>query len=115
MKISCKENSAGCILKLHSNILTFEFVFKLQKILDTIPSDKQIALDLHDVDCVCAEFLEFLRETSQSKNLSLISLQSEILALLNLTKYDNFAPIFLTDLYFLEQKRALRNRRFSLL
>jgi len=115
MNISCNENSAGCILSLHSSILTFDLVFKLEKMLSEIPSGKPIALNLHGVDCICVEFLEFLRETSSQKRLSLTSLQSELLVLLNLTNYDNFAPIFLSDVDFLEQKRALLNRRFSLL
>jgi len=113
MNISCKENSVGCILKLHSNILTFDLVFKLRKFLNQFPSNKSVALNLHDVDYICVDFLEFLKETSKSRNLALTSLQSEILVLLNLTKYDNFAPIFLNDIDFLEQKRELLNRRFS--
>jgi len=115
MNISCHENSKGCILRLHSSILTFDLVFKLKKILNELPSDLPIALNLQDVDYICVEFLEFLRESSRFKSLSLTSLQSELLVLLNLTKYDNFAPIFLSDVDFLEQKRVLLNRRFSLL
>jgi len=115
MKISYNENSMGCILKLHSNILSFDLLFKLKKILNEFPSDRQIALNLHDVDFICIEFLEFLKETSSLRRLSLTSLQSETLVLLNLTKYDNFAPIFLSDVDFLEQKRALLNRRFVVL
>ena len=115
MDISCQENSAGCILNLHSSILTFDLLFKLKKILKDIPSDRPIALNLNDVDCVCVEFLEFLREVSSLRHFSLTNLQSEILVLLNLTKYDKFAPIFLSDIDFLEQKRALLNRRFVVL
>jgi hypothetical protein len=115
MNISCKENSAGCILNLHSSVLTFELVFKLQKILNEFPFDKSIALNLNDVDSICVEFLDLLKETSRKRRISLTNIQAEIFVLLNLTKYDKFAPLFLSDIDFLEQKRALINRRFSVL
>ena len=115
MKISCKENSAGCILKLHSNILTFDLVFRLRKILSKLPLNKSIALNLHEVDSICVEFLEFLKDTSTNRCISLTNIQSEIFVLLNLTKYDKFAPVFLSDTDFLDQKRVLINRRFSVL
>lgn len=114
-QISCHENSSGCIFKLHSNNLTFEQVFMLKNILNDYPLNKPVALNLNNVDCVCMEFLELLKETSNNRPLSLTSLQSEILVLLNLTKYDKFSPVFLNDFDFLEQKRALINRNFFVL
>lgn len=115
MNICCKENGECCILNLHSNILTFGLVFRLKKILKTVPSDVPIALNLENVDYICVEFLEFLKDNSKRRKLSLLGLQSEIFALLNLTNYDNFANIFLSDLDFIKQKRILKTRRFSVL
>lgn len=115
MKISCRENSTSCIFKLHSNVLTLELVFRLKKILKRAPKNKNIALNLQHVESFCAEFLEFLREFSKQNKLSVINLQAELFVLLNLTQYDEFAHIYLTDTDFVESKRALLNRRFSVI
>lgn len=114
MDISCTENSLGCILKLHSNI-SFELVFCLEKLLEKFPLNKDIALNLQDVDYVCVEFLDFLKKTSTHRKISLTNIQAEIFVLLNLTKYDKFAHIFLNDIDFTQQKRRLLNRRFAVL
>ena len=115
MKISCSENNTSCIFKLHSKVLTVELILRLKKFLDCLPNNKNIALNLQNVDNVCVEFLDFLKETSEQKKLSLINLQSELFVLLNLTRYDEFAHIFLNDIDFIEHKRALLNRRFSVI
>lgn len=115
MNISCTENDKCLILGLHSNVLTFELIFQLKKILKELPQNESVALNLQEVSYINAEFLEFLKESSNDRKISLINLQSEIFALLNLTKYDKFANIFLNDIDFIEQKRALLNRRFSLI
>lgn len=114
MDISCTENSSGCILKLHSNI-SFESVFSLENLLEKLPASKPVALNLQDVDYICVEFLDFLKRTSSNRKISLINMQAEIFVLLNLTKYDKFAHIFLNDIDFALQKRALLNRRFAIM
>lgn len=115
MKISCVENNTNCILNLHSKILSSELILKLKKILESLPKNKQIALNLEEVDYICIEFLDFLKEFSKQKKLALTNLQTEIFVLLNLTKHDKFAHIFLNDTDFIEHKRGLLNRRFSIL
>lgn len=115
VKISCADNDVCCILKLHSHVLSFDLIFRLKKILKKIPDNKPFALNLQDVYYVGNEFLEFLKESAKVKKISIINLHSEIFALLNLTKYDEYANIFLSNTDFLEQKRELLNRRFCLL
>lgn len=112
MDINSKDNNAGCILNLHSNKLTFESVVVLQKKIKELPTNKSVALNMKNVDFICIEFLDFLKESARLKRVSLTCLQAEILVLLNLIQYDKFAPIFLTDSDFLNQKRELLNRRF---
>jgi len=114
MDVSFTENSQGCILKLHSNI-SFESIFKLETLLEKFPQSKPIALNLQEVDYICIEFLELLKRTSRNRKISLINLQAELFVLLNLTKYDKFAHIFLNDFDFIQQKRALLNRRFAVI
>ena len=115
MEISFTETKKGYILLLHSNALSVEWVFCLKNLLNTIVEGKTIALDLQHVECMCAEFLDFLKENSNRKKISLINLQAELFALLNLTEYDKFTNIFLNEIDYIEQKRALINRRFTLL
>lgn len=113
MKFTCKDGSNSCILKLHSNFLTFELLFELEKLLDDFSESKAIVLNLDEVAFVCSDFLEFLKKISSSRKISLTCLHSEILVLLNLTEYDKFVSIFLTDFDFLQQKRELLNRKFA--
>jgi len=115
MKISLSEKETGYVLQLNSNVLTVEWIFCLKNLMKTLLESKSVALDLQNVECICAEFLEFLKETSIQRKISLINLQSELFVLLNLTEYDKFTHIFLNEIDYLEQKRALINRKFTLL
>lgn len=115
MKISFSENDTSCILRLHSNALSNDLISGLRRLLKRIPAYKSVALNLQNVDYFSADFLDFLKEFPPQKRLSLIGLHDELFVLLNLTKYDRFANIFLNDIDFLAHRRALLNRRFSVL
>lgn len=115
IKISCAENDVCCILRPHSRVLSLDLIFKLRKILKKFPKNKTIALNLQDVCYIGNEFLEFLKESAKIRKISIINLHAEIFALLNLTKYDGYANIFLSKADFIAQRRELLNRRFCLL
>ncbi|HNW25206.1 MAG TPA: hypothetical protein PLG15_01140 [Candidatus Gastranaerophilaceae bacterium] len=109
------EKNSNCIFKLNSDNISSNLVYKLKKTFKKLPKNKSVAINLQNVEYVCSEFLEFLKEFSKKREISLFNIQAEISALFYLTKYDKFAHIYLNDIDFYEQKRMLLNRNFSIL
>lgn len=101
------------IFKLNSEKISLTSVNTLKKILKKLPQNKAVAFNLKNVEYVCSDFLDFLKEFSQKREVSVFNLQVEISALFYLTKYDKYARIYLDDSDFYEQKRRLLNRNFS--
>lgn len=115
MDIIFSENNSNCILCPISDEVSLELVLRMEEILKGLPINKSLALNLKNIGVICVEFLDFLKEFSPQKQISLFNLQSEVFVVLNLTKYDKFANIYLSDIDFNERKREMLNRRFSLL
>ncbi len=109
------KNTYNCVLKFNTQDISSKLVDKLKKTLKKFPNNKPVALNLQNVEYICCEFLDFLKELSQKREISLFNLQAEISALFNITKYDKYAHIYLNDIDFYEQKRMLLNRNFSII
>lgn len=109
------EKNSNCIFKVNSENISLEIVKKLKRVLEKTPKNKPLALNLQNVEYICCEFLEFLKDSSKKREISLFNLQAEISALFYLTKYDRFAHIYLNDIDFYEQKRMLLNRNFYII
>lgn len=115
MKISYTYNGSGCILKLHSSVVSLELISRLKKMIEQIPRGKKIALNFQNVEKISADFFDFIKEIAKNNKISIINLPAELFALLNLTNHNQFVYLFLDEADFFENKRLLVNRKFSVL
>lgn len=113
MELITKEIGESFVLSVNSPRLSQELLGSLDMRVRDFANDKKLALDFACVGWVCAEFLNFLKVNAARREICLINLSSEIFTLLNLTRHDGFARIYLSESDFLDDKRQLVNRRFS--
>lgn len=113
MDISFSENKFATILKLHSSHLTPKLLVQLSLLIQRIPNNKQIGINFLHVNSICKEFFYFLKAQTSKKNISIINLNPELFALLDLTQYCKFIKIYACENDFFENKRSIINRNFS--
>lgn len=114
MKFSFKENNDCFILYLYSGVSEKKQIGRLKRILNYVSKNKRVALNLGHVETFPVEFLDFLKDTAFKNGISLINVKSDLLALLNLTEYNEFVTLYVNDVDFFEMKRQMINRRFSI-
>lgn len=115
MDISISKNGFATILSLHSSELTVSVLEQLDFIVQKIPRKVPIALDFQNVNFICRDFFNFLKRISKKKNVSIINVNAELFALLDLTDYCKFVQVFTNEADFISNKRAIINRKFSIL
>lgn len=115
MKVVISKSRESYILNVRSSIIKLDVVLMLEKIFKSIPKNNPIALNMQNVNFINEDFLIFLKQSSADRKISLMNLQSELYVLLNLTNYDKYAKIFISENDFLDNKRAIINRKFSVL
>ena len=75
-------------------------------------ADKKVGLDLSYVkDCT----IDFFEKIKNIGNISLFNVSSDIFAILTLMKLDKSLNIYVSESDFLENKRRVLSRKFSLL
>ena len=115
MEISFSENEFANILDLHSNELSFDVLSQLKKIINSMQDNKPIAIDFKNINFICREFLDFIKDLSSKKNISIININPELFAILDLTEYCKFVQIFASKSDFIKNKRSIINRKFSII
>ncbi len=73
---------------------------------------KQPVIDMSNIDALSQDFFEFIDESR--KRVILLNPSAEVFALLNLTGYDNKVKLYVNTIDLEEDKRELRNRKFSI-
>lgn len=85
----------------------------VNKIYDMVSkSESSIAIDLHRVESCVTEFFEMFSQLN--KKISLVNVDSKILATLYMTDYDKFVRIFEDNLSLEADRYELINRKFTL-
>ncbi len=92
-------------------IFTKKAAAELGKLLCNTHYDKSIAIDMGSVLTLSPDFFELLNGCSTPP--ILLNTPPEILAVLNLTGFDKKVRLFINTIDLEEDKRELRNRRFS--
>jgi hypothetical protein len=114
MDISFSECESACILHLHTQNLNPKVLIGMRKIIEKMPTQKPIAMNFEKVNFVCQEFLPFLQEISKDKILSIFNINSELMAILDLTKYSKFVKIYTNENDFMNNKHSIVNRKFHI-
>ena len=81
---------------------------------EIIKDDREIAIDLQYVERCSIEFIETIRNISDSKKIGIFNIPSDIFTLLNIMNIDKISKIFVSELDFLEDKRQIINRKLSI-
>src|SRR5574344_875989 len=97
----CKKQGR-CIFGLNS-FVSKEIVNELRKNVNDEYSE-EMAIDLLNVTDICTDFIHFLKEASKKKVISLFNIPSEVFAILNLTKSDKFAKIYVSEYDYFQGK-----------
>jgi hypothetical protein len=100
-------------------ILCPKFKIFSQKAVDEVtnlitkkPPTKDIAIDMSNVYSISDKFLEMIN-TAQRK-FTLLNTPADILVIINLTNSDKNVKLFTNNIDLEEDKRELRNRKFSI-
>ena len=108
MEIKLEKNC--CIIKPLSPKLDERETVRLEEELRN-DSHYRIALDLSYVqDCT----IDFINKIKEYKGISLFNIHSDIFAILTSMNLDKSLNLFVSELDFLNDKRQLLNRHFSL-
>lgn len=80
---------------------------------EVLKTNSSVAIDLHYVDSCVTEFFEMFRKLN--KKISLVNVDSKILAALYMTGYDKYVRVF-EDKFALEaDKYEIIKRRFAII
>lgn len=75
---------------------------------------RQVGIDLKYVYDCTIDFIEILKKTAKSKQISIFNIPSDIFVLFNVMKLDKTVNLFVSELDFEENQRRLINREFKL-
>ncbi len=114
MRLRVCKKQGRCIFGLNS-FVSAEIVNELRKNVITDEYSDELAIDLLNVTDICTDFIQFLREASKKKAISLFNIPSEVFAILNLTKSDKFAKIYVSEYDYFQGKHQLIKRRFRVI
>jgi len=107
-----RENDRICIYApLNSNLGAYDS----EKLLKEISKDdRDVAIDLQYAENCSVDFIEIIKKISNSKQIGIFNIPSDIFTLLNVMNVDKICRLFVSELDFLENKRQLINRKLSL-
>lgn len=87
---------------------------KVNELYDMVSeTQSSVAIDLHNVENCVTEFFEMFSRLN--KRVSLVNVDSKILATLYITGFDKFVHVFEDNLSLEADKYELINRRFTLI
>jgi len=108
-------NENKYMIGIKTKELNFKYLAGLAIIINQMNLDSQhLALDLRDVETVTEDFFTFIKNFSQTTNLSLVNISAELFAILNLRRYDKNVRMYNTELDYIQDKNELINRKFHL-
>ena len=108
------ENKGVLILHFEQKDLNILDIARLCKSLRVQTGVDKIGLNMAELKHLSNSFLDFLKELSLSKQVSVFNVSSSHIALLNITKYNRFVSIFMNMTDFLANKNPLVVRKFSI-
>lgn len=100
------------IIGFERSTITKDMVAFLRHLSVESPEGCRLGLNLCNIDSVCHEFFEFLKETTENKKISLVEIPVQINALMHLMNYDKYAFSYINEIDFKESKRTLVKRNF---
>lgn len=87
---------------------------KVNELYDMVSKSKSsVAIDLHRVESCVTEFFEMFSRLN--KKISLVNVDSRILAALYMTGFDKFVHVFEDNLSLESDKYEIVNRRFTII
>lgn len=113
MKI--KDVNKVCIVDIEGNSVSKSDLIELKRLFRDKASKRRIGIDLNRVLNIKHEFLDFLKESSLKKKLSLFNVNNEVYLLLFVSRYDKYVNIYLNEDDFYQDKRCIVYRRLKLL
>lgn len=93
-------------------IFSQKAVDEVTNLINNKPQSKNIAIDMGNVCSITDKFLELINNTDEK--LILLNTPADIMVVLNLTNSDKNVKLFTNNIDLEEDKRELRNRKFSL-
>ena len=106
------ETEKHIILCPNFKIFSQKAVDEVTDLINKNPLSKDIAIDMGNVCSISDKFLEMIN-TAENK-FTLLNTPADILVIINLTNSDKNVKLFTTNIDLEEDKRELRNRKFSL-
>ncbi len=85
---------------------------KLQQYLLQVSVLKSIAIDMSNIYSLSYDFFAMIDESKE--RIVLLNVSAEVLTILNLTGYDKKIRLFINTFDLEEDRRELRNRKFSI-
>lgn len=113
MKI--KDVDKVCIVDIAGKTISESDLIELKELYKKTSSKKRIGLNLEHVVSIDANFLEFIKETSQKQKLSAFCLNNEAYLMLFISRYDHHINIYINENDFYQDKRSIVYRRLKLL
>lgn len=115
MKMKIKDVNKVCIVDIEGNSVSKSDLIDLKRLFREKASKKRIGIDLNKVLNIRHDFLDFLKESSSQKKLSLFNINNEVYLLLFVSRYDKYVNIYLNEDDFYKDKRCIVYRRLKLL
>ena len=75
----------------------------------------KIAIDMKFVKNIKESFLGFVKKHAEQNKISLININSELMALMNIKQYDKYVYIYSDVNDYFQNSRAIVNRNFRIL
>ena len=106
------ETENHIILCPNFKIFSQKAVDEVTDLIKNKPLSKNIAIDMSNVYSISDKFLEMINNSSE--RLILLNTPADIMVILNLTNSDKNVKLFANNIDLEEDKREIRNRKFSL-
>lgn len=110
-----KDVNGVCIVDVEADSISTASLRDLKNLFKEKSNKKRIGLNLGDVKTLNHDFLDFLKNSAVLNKISLYNLTTEAYLMLFVSKYDNYADIYLDEADFIAEKRPIVYRRLKLL
>ena len=105
------ETENHIILCPNFKIFSQKAIDEVTNLLNKQPRNKDIAIDMSNILSISDKFLDLINKSEEK--IILLNTPADIMVILNLTNSDKNVKLFTNNIDLEEDKRELRNRKFS--